>query len=105
MKFVKKEINPFIIQYQLVGEKDKISRLAIYNQILFFNTNNIIGKRPKTIIIINECNTGGLIIAPEKTINTTIKIFSKKQNKKLIFDKRFVNKINKMVYCSFRTEE
>lgn len=105
MKFSKKEVNPFLIQYKLEGKEDKFARLSMYNQILFFNMNYLMSKKPKTIIIINECNTGGLIIASERYIDKTIEVFSKKQNKKIDFTKRFTNKINKLVYCSFRMED
>lgn len=75
MKFTLKEPTPFLMQYNLEGREDKNDRLTMYNELLFRNIHLITGTKQKSMIIINEVFTGGLIFANPKFIDNVLKHF------------------------------
>lgn len=98
MKYDRKEINKYLIHYQLKGEENKFDRLTLYNDILFHNISFLTNtKETKSIIIINEKKTGGVIFCNPRFID---KVFDnlKKKNRNLAFNEtRRVLNINKRV--------
>lgn len=84
MKYNRKE-DKYRISYDLIQdrENEKFNRMAIYNNILFINMENILSKK-KALTILNEKKSGGMIISKSKNIDKVFENF-KKQNKNLSF--------------------
>lgn len=84
MRYERKELGNRLTQYRLLGEKNKNERLALYNDILFNNIGELYGKNKKSIIILNELTTGGMILSDNKNIDRIFNNLSsiyKKYNK------------------------
>lgn len=104
MKYVKTEPTPYLINYKLEGKENKFSRMSMYNKLVFFNMGLLTSKKPKTVIITNEVNTGGVIISGERFINKVLNdLENHNKDYKFIFNKQAETRglPNKLVYCSF----
>lgn len=103
MRYERTNINNYLVQYKLQGEENKFDRLSLYNDILFFNLSYLTGLKTKSIIIINENNTGGLIYANPKfsdKIIANLKRFNSKY--KIEVGRSIVNINKKVVKISFK---
>ncbi|WP_294659240.1 hypothetical protein [uncultured Fusobacterium sp.] len=63
--YEKQRLGMYTELYKLVGEEDIRSRYIAYNNILFENV-DVLSKKEKQIIIINEVGTGGIIYGSVK---------------------------------------
>lgn len=103
MKYEKKEIGNNLIMYRLIGEKreEKFNRMSMYNDFLFQNMESLTNRRPKTVIVINENNTGGIIYSSYDFIERALENL-KKYNKLEITNQKRMNtysrKISKIAF-------
>lgn len=105
MRFEKKELGGKLTQYRLLGEKNKNERLALYNDILFHNIGSLYGKNRKSIIIINELTTGGIILSDNKNIdrifNNLSSIYKKYNNINFKKGKKITSSDKKVIKLIF----
>ena len=60
MKQTKKQLGHFTDLYKLEGEENLKQRYIAYNNILFENI-NVLARKEKQVIVINEVGNGGVI--------------------------------------------
>lgn len=104
MKYVRTEPTPYLTLYKLEGREDKFTRMSLYNKLLFFNLKNITSRKSKTVIITNEMNTGGIIIANKNYLEKVIVNFSKNNPGYIIkhnIQAKSIGLPNNILYCSF----
>ena len=103
MRYERKDINNYLVQYKLQGEEDKFDRLSMYNDILFFNLSNLTGFKTKSIIIINENNTGGVMYVNPKFADKIIENLKRfNPNFKIEIGRQVTNINKKVIKISFR---
>lgn len=103
MRYERKDINNYLVQYKLQGEEDKFDRLSMYNDILFFNLSNLTGFKTKSIIIINENNTGGVMYVNPKFADKIIENLKRfNPNFKIEIGREVTNINKKVIKISFR---
>ena len=106
LKYERKEINNYLVQYKLVGEDKKFDRMSMYNDILFFNLSYLTGKKQKSVVIINENNSGGLIFANPRFVDKIIQNLQKFNSRyDISTGKQIMNVNKKVVKVSFRMDK
>ena len=106
MRYERKNVNNYLVQYKLIGENKKQDRMSMYNDILFFNLSYLTSRTQKSIMIINESNTGGLIFANPRFVEKIIDNFKKFNTRYDIkIGKQIMNVNKRVVKVSFRMDK